>query len=102
MRESVPPISQYPTSAGLLELREAVAGYVLRRFDVEVDPATQVIPTSGAKEAIFNTPFAFIDRDAGDAVIYPTPGYPVYERGSLFAGATVFPDRTVRRLRSPR
>jgi len=91
LRESVPPISQYPTSAGLLELREAVAGYVHRRFDVEVDPATQVIPTSGAKEAIFNTPFAFIDRDAGDAVIYPTPGYPVYERGSLFAGATVFP-----------
>jgi len=91
LRESVPPISQYPTSAGLLELREAVAGYVDRRFDVEVDPATQVIPTSGAKEAIFNTPFAFIDRDAGDAVIYPTPGYPVYERGSLFAGATVFP-----------
>ena len=91
LRESVPPISQYPTSAGLLELREAVAGYVHRRFAVEVDPATQVIPTSGAKEAIFNTPFAFIDRDAGDGVIYPTPGYPVYERGSLFAGATVFP-----------
>jgi succinyldiaminopimelate transaminase len=91
LRESVPPISQYPTSAGLLELRRAVAGYVLRRFGVEVDPATQVIPTSGAKEAIFNTPFAFINRDAGDVVIYPTPGYPVYERGSLFAGATVFP-----------
>ena len=91
LRESVPLISQYPTSAGLLELRQAVAGYVLRRFGVEVDPATQVIPTSGAKEAIFNTPFAFINRDAGDAVIYPTPGYPVYERGSLFAGATVFP-----------
>ena len=91
LRESVPPISQYPTAAGLLELRQAVAGYVLRRFGVEVDPATQVIPTSGAKEAIFNTPFAFINRGAGDGVIYPTPGYPVYERGSLFAGATVFP-----------
>ncbi len=88
---SVPPISQYPTAAGLLELRQAITGYVKRRFDIDVDPATQVIPTSGAKEAIFNTPFAFIDRDAGDAVVYPTPGYPVYERGSLFAGATVFP-----------
>ncbi len=91
LRGSVPPISQYPTAAGLLELREAIAGYVKRRFDVEVDPATQVIHTSGAKEAIFNTPFAFIDRDAGDAVVFPTPGYPVYERGSLFAGATVYP-----------
>jgi succinyldiaminopimelate transaminase len=91
LRSSVPEVSQYPTAAGLLELREAIAGYVGRRFGVAVDPATQVIPTSGAKEAIFNTPFAFIDRDAGDAVIYPTPGYPVYERGSLFAGARVFP-----------
>ncbi len=91
LRSSVPEVSQYPTAAGLLELRETIAAYVNRRFGVDVDPATQVIPTSGAKEAIFNTPFAFIDRDAGDAVIYPTPGYPVYERGSLFAGATVFP-----------
>ncbi|MEN8113730.1 MAG: aminotransferase class I/II-fold pyridoxal phosphate-dependent enzyme, partial [Actinomycetota bacterium] len=91
LRDSVPEVSQYPTSAGLLELREAIADYVDRRFGVKVDPATQIIPTSGAKEAIFNTPFAFIDRDAGDGVIYPTPGYPVYERGSLFAGAEAFP-----------
>lgn len=91
LRDSVPEVSQYPTAAGLLDLRSAVAGYVRRRFDVEVDPETQVIPTSGAKEAIFNTPFAFIDRDSRDGVVYPTPGYPVYERGSLFAGAEVFP-----------
>ena len=91
LRDAVPPVSQYPTSAGLLDLRKAIANYVGRRFGVAVDPATQVIPTSGAKEAIFNTPFAFIDRDAGDGVIYPTPGYPVYERGARFAGAEVFP-----------
>ena len=91
LKTSVPPVSQYPTAAGLLELREAIAGYVKRRFGVDVDPATQVIPTSGAKEAIFNTPFAFIDRDASDAVVYSTPGYPIYERGSRFAGATVYP-----------
>ena len=91
LRDAVPPVSQYPTSAGLLDLRRAIADYVGRRFGVAVDPATQVIPTSGAKEAIFNTPFAFIDRDAGDGVIYPTPGYPVYERGARFAGAEVFP-----------
>jgi succinyldiaminopimelate transaminase len=91
LRASVPPISQYPTAAGLLALRSAIADYVERRFGIGVDAATQVIPTSGAKEAIFNTPFAFIDRDAGDGVTYPTPGYPVYERGSRFAGAQVFP-----------
>jgi succinyldiaminopimelate transaminase len=91
LRNAVPEVSQYPTAAGRAALREAVAGYVERRFDVAVDPATQVIPTSGSKEAIFNTPFAFIDREAGDVVVYPSPGYPVYVRGSLFAGARVHP-----------
>ncbi|MBT8211768.1 MAG: aminotransferase class I/II-fold pyridoxal phosphate-dependent enzyme, partial [Acidimicrobiia bacterium] len=89
LREAVPEISQYPTARGLAELRSAVAAYVSRRFGVDVDADTQIIPTSGSKEAIFNTPFAFVDRSAGDVVIYPTPGYPVYERGALFAGAEV-------------
>ena len=91
LRRAVSEVSQYPTAAGLSELRGAVAGYVRRRFGTEIDPDTQVIPTSGAKEAIFTTPFAFVDRDAGDVVVYPSPGYPVYERGSLFAGAVVHP-----------
>lgn len=87
LREAVPEVSQYPTAAGLAAFRAAVAGYVGRRFGVTVDPATQVLPTSGSKEAIFSTPLAFVDRDAGDAVVYPTPGYPIYERGARFAGA---------------
>ena len=87
LRDAVPDVSQYPTVPGLAEVREAVAGYVARRFGVEVDPATQILPTSGSKEAIFSTPLAFVDRDAGDAVVFGTPGYPVYERGALFAGA---------------
>jgi LL-diaminopimelate aminotransferase len=91
LRDAVPEVSQYPTAAGRAALRQAVAAYVERRFGVTVDPATQVLPTSGSKEAIFNTPFAFIDREAGDAVVYPSPGYPVYQRGSLFAGAEVRP-----------
>ena len=89
LRTSVPEISQYPTAAGRRELREAIATYVVRRFGVHVDPETQVIPTSGSKEAIFSTPFAFIDRSAGDVVVLPSPGYPVYERGAMFAGANV-------------
>jgi succinyldiaminopimelate transaminase len=90
---SVPVVSQYPTAAGLSETRRAIADYVGRRFGVRVDPDTQVIPTSGSKESIFSTPFAFIDRDAGDSVVFPSPGYPVYERGSAFAGAVL--DRVV-------
>ncbi|GMQ93635.1 MAG: succinyldiaminopimelate transaminase [Acidimicrobiia bacterium] len=91
LRNAVPEVSQYPTAAGLPELRAAVAQYVARRFGITVDPATHVIPTSGSKEAIFSTPFAFIDRRAEDVVVFPSPGYPVYERGSLFAGALVHP-----------
>lgn len=87
LRAAVPEVSQYPTVAGLPELRRAVADYVRRRFGVEVDAATQVIPTSGSKEAIFSTPLAFVDRSAGDRVLFGTPAYPVYERGARFAGA---------------
>lgn len=91
LKASVPAVSQYPTTAGLGELRTAIADYLLRRFGVNVDPDTQVMPTSGSKEAVFNTPLAFIDRAAGDGVIYGTPGYPIYERGALFAGARTEP-----------
>lgn len=91
--EAVPTVSQYPLTAGMSELREAVAAYVARRFGVRVDPDTQIIPTSGSKEAVFNSPLAFVDRSAKDAVVFPTPGYPVYERGALFAGAETFPIR---------
>lgn len=86
-RAAIPEVSQYPTVRGLAALRSAIAGYVGRRFGVEVDPNTQVIPTSGSKEAIFTTPLAFIDRDAGDAGGYATPGYPIHDRGLRFAGA---------------
>ena len=85
--DAVPEISQYPLTAGLPELREAIAGYIERRFGVAVDPHGQVIPTSGSKEAVFNTPLAFVDPQASEVVAYPSPGYPVYERGARFAGA---------------
>ncbi len=87
--DAVGEVSQYPTAAGLAEFRQAVAGYLERRFDVAVDPDHQILPSAGSKEAIFSTPFVFVDRDAGDLVVYPTPGYPVYERGARFAGAAV-------------
>ena len=87
LRRAVPVVSQYPTTPGLPELRRAVARYVQRRFGVEVDPERQVLPTAGSKEAIFSTPLAFVDRGANDVVVWATPGYPIYERGALLAGA---------------
>jgi succinyldiaminopimelate transaminase len=91
LRRSVPRISQYPTTSGLPELRSSIADYVRRRFGVDVNPDTQVLPTAGSKEAIFSTPLAFVDRAANTVVVWGTPGYPIYERGALLAGAEGFP-----------
>lgn len=87
LRRAIPEVSQYPTTRGLPALREAVAGYVARRFGVEVDPTRQVIPTTGSKEAIFSTPLAFCARD--DMVVCPSPGYPIYARGGALAGGRI-------------
>ena len=86
--ESVEPLSGYPLAEGLPELREAAAGWCKRRFGVEVDPEREVIPTYGSKEAIFHLAQVVIDRQGDRNLVLSTePGYPVYDRGALFAGA---------------
>ena len=78
----------YPAAVGLPELREAIADWARRRFDVTLDPSTEIIPTLGSKEAIFSFALAMVDADGTrDTVAYTDPGYPVYERGALFAHA---------------
>lgn len=80
----------YPRAEGLPELREAIAGWVQRRFGVELDPAREIIPTLGSKEAIFSFAQVVLDPAGGkDTVIVCDPAYPVYERGALFAGGRV-------------
>jgi acetylornithine aminotransferase len=85
--DALPERSPYPLAAGLPELREAAARWCGTRFGVEVDPATEIVPTYGSKEAIFS--LAEVLDTAGKVVAYGEPAYPVYERGALFAGATV-------------
>jgi succinyldiaminopimelate transaminase len=88
--ESIEPLSSYPLAEGLPELRQAVAGWCKRRFGVEVDPDSEMIPTYGSKEAIFHLAQVVLDRDSDKALVLTTePGYPVYDRGALFAGADV-------------
>jgi acetylornithine aminotransferase len=82
---SLEPVSGYPSAEGLPELREAVAAWCARRFAVTLDPATEVVPTLGSKELIFSLAQVL----GGDLVAVPTPGYPVPERGALFAGRQV-------------
>jgi acetylornithine aminotransferase len=82
--------SGYPLAAGLPELREAIARWVRRRFAVELDPQTAVIPTLGSKEAIFSFAQVVVDpASERDIVVVTEPGYPVAERGALYAGARV-------------
>jgi succinyldiaminopimelate transaminase len=85
MAAAVDPLSTYPTAEGLPPLREAIAGWVDRRFGTTLDPEREVIPTLGSKEAIFT----FAQVLDGDLVAVPAPAYPVYERGAAFAGKAV-------------
>ncbi len=90
----VPRVSRYPSATGTKELREAFCGYMGRRFGVELAPDREVLPASGSKEAIFHAPLAFLHSSHGRrGVAYGTPGYPVYERGTLFAGGEPLPVR---------
>jgi succinyldiaminopimelate transaminase len=91
---AVPTISQYPKVRGSDAVRQAIAGYLHRRFAVELDPETQILPTSGSKEAVFHLPMLVVDRHAQDRlVVFPDPGYPPYHRGTLFAGGEPYPVR---------
>jgi LL-diaminopimelate aminotransferase len=90
--EGVPQVSQYPTTPGKKELREAFCGWMMRRHGVELDPDTGVLPATGSKEAIFHAPLAFLHPShERTGVAYGSPGYPVYERGTLFAGGQPLP-----------
>ncbi len=75
----------YPSNRGRHDFRSALSDFYERRFDVQIDPETEVIPAIGAKEAIFNLNLAFLNP--GDAALASDPGYPVYTAGPLLAGA---------------
>jgi acetylornithine aminotransferase len=84
---AIDPVSSYPRATGLPELREAIAGWLERRFGVAADPATEIVPTLGSKEAIFS--FAQVALGEKRLVAIPEPAYPVYERGALFASGGI-------------
>lgn len=74
----------YPSNRGRADFRQALSDFYARRFDVRIDPDTEVMPAIGAKEAIFNLNLAFLNP--GDAALAADPGYPVYTGGPLLAG----------------
>jgi LL-diaminopimelate aminotransferase len=86
MRTAVknPDHHQYPSYAGMLSFRQAVADWYKKRFRVTLDPKTEVVSLIGSKEGIGHMPLAFVNP--GDYVLVPSPGYPVYPVATLFAG----------------
>lgn len=86
IKNAIPEVSQYPSVAGRKDLKIAISNWFEKRFSVKLDPETQIIPSAGSKEAIFHFPLVFVDKDEDKKrVIFGTPAYPVYERGTLYA-----------------
>ena len=81
-------LSVYPRSAGLPELRQAIAAWARRRYSLPaLDSETQVLPVNGSREALFSFAQALIDPSMGAKVVCPNPFYQIYEGAALLAGA---------------
>ncbi len=79
-----PDNHKYPSYVGMKAYRSAVADWYKRRFDIELNPDSEVIALIGSKEGVAHFPLAFVDT--GDVVLCPDPAYPVYKIGTIFAG----------------
>jgi N-succinyldiaminopimelate aminotransferase len=87
--EALPGLASYPATAGEPALRDACAKWVQRRYGVALDPAGQVLPVNGSREALFAIAQTVIDGTRpGAAVVCPNPFYQIYEGAALLAGAT--------------
>ncbi len=87
-------LSQYPATAGEPALREACAAWVQRRYGLTLNPATQILPVNGSREALFALAQTVIDPNqhqaqGGPVVVCPNPFYQIYEGAALLGGAQV-------------
>jgi N-succinyldiaminopimelate aminotransferase len=81
-------LANYPATAGMPELRESIAGWLQRRFDLAaIDADHQVLPVNGTREALFAFAQAVVNPGPGALVMSPNPFYQIYEGAALLAGA---------------
>lgn len=81
-------LTGYPATAGEPALKEAMAGWLQRRYGLAVNPATQILPVNGSREALFALTQTVVDGSKpGALVLCPNPFYQIYEGGALLAGA---------------
>jgi N-succinyldiaminopimelate aminotransferase len=81
-------LASYPTTAGILELRQAISNWANRRYGIHLNAETEVIPVNGSREALFAFTQAIIDSSKNKPiVISPNPFYQIYEGAAFLAGA---------------
>lgn len=86
--KALPGIASYPLTAGVPQLREAIAAWAMQRYQLNaLDPSTQVLPVTGTREALFSFAQTVIDRTRDARVVAPNPFYQIYEGAALLAGA---------------
>jgi len=83
---SHPRANMYQSYQGLPELREAIAHFYTRNYDVILDPSSEILPLMGSKEGIMHISMAFLNK--GDEVLIPNPGYPTYSAVTQLVEAT--------------
>lgn len=83
-----PAFHQYALDQGAPELRQSIAAFCKRRYKIDLDPDTEILPLIGSKEGIAHFPLAVLNP--GDVSLVPDPCYPVYRSSSMFAGADVY------------
>jgi len=84
-------LASYPSTAGTDALRKAIAGWLERRYGLPaLDPATQILPVNGSREALFALAQTIINPVPGALVMCPNPFYQIYEGAALLAGATPY------------
>jgi N-succinyldiaminopimelate aminotransferase len=81
-------LAAYPGTQGQPELRQSISKWLQRRYALAVDPATQILPVNGSREALFALAQTVIDPNKpGATVLCPNPFYQIYEGSALLAGA---------------
>ena len=87
--DNIAGLASYTTTIGSLNLRQAIADWAMRRYHIPaLDPATQIMPVNGSREALFALAQAVIDTSKEKpVVISPNPFYQIYEGAALLAGA---------------
>lgn len=86
-QSSAPSNHAYQSYSGIPELRQAIADWYARFFQVQLNAATEVLPLIGSKEGIVHIAMSFLEK--GDAALVPNPGYPAYRTATKLSGAEV-------------